>query len=113
MAKYAPKVVLALYAEPTAPPEGPNLTIDAKAHTIYWRPKEGLTVLLHEIGHTQTVEPSGGPRKLNEVWREAFAWEWAERTAREEDLFFDYRKAERLFDSYARKLPVRLRWRQR
>ncbi len=113
MHKYAPTVVLALYDKGSEPAEGPNLTIDPKAHTIYWRPAEGLTVLLHELGHTQTSEPTEGPLDFRLIFREAFAWEWAEATARKEDIFFDYRAAERLFDSYAAKLPLRMRWRDR
>ena len=116
MATHAPGVVLALYAKPltTATVDGPNLTEDGPVHTIYWRPQDGLTCLLHEIGHGHVKEPPEPIHPdIKQLFDEVWAWVWAEETARAENLNFDYRAADKSFGSYTRPLglPIRLRWR--
>ncbi len=115
MADYAPGVVLALYAEPTAPPEGANLTEDRGMRTVYWRPQDGLTILLHELGHHHTQEPPGEVTpEIKRFFEEMWAWTWAERTARTENIFFDYAAADRAFATYVRSLGLclEMKWRR-
>lgn len=77
---------------------------------IVFDPREGLTLLLHELGHWNTLERTKTAKSVIE--EEVFAWEWAERAARRENLWFDYHKANEKFDSYAElhNVEVRIKW---
>ena len=83
---------------------------------IVWAPCEGLTVLLHEIGHYRVgrrISGAMGEGKLGEVAEEALAWYWAEYAARVENLWFDYRAGDKWFRTYAKSIPLTVRWRYR
>src|SRR5574337_1048700 len=88
---------------------------------IAWNPGDGLTRLLHEIGHFRIGKRpirNAPVTQAETVIEEAVAWQWAEWAARHENLNFDYAAAERAFDTYLHVsettlLPLRLRWRHK
>ena len=100
---------------------------------IRWGVADGLTVLLHEIGHyrlyhiitsvTYSVHKSNKKigRKARPVaengplmWEEVTAWLWAEEEAKKLGIVFDYTLAEHYFNKkkWHRKRPlVAINWR--
>lgn len=84
---------------------------------IRWRPTDGTTILLHEIGHVALGHHRHMPMlrstfsKAEETMFEAAAWRWAERAARKMRLPFDYRHAEACFRTYTAAVAVTWRWR--
>jgi hypothetical protein len=77
-------------------------------------------VLLHEIGHWATRRQA--EKVTWSLEEEALAWIWAEEAARRENLWFDYAKADRYFESHAIAnkeigqeftIPVRMEWGRR
>ncbi len=116
MAIYAPGVTLVIREDKEAhvlteePSEGQPL------QTVYWNWKEGLTGLLHEIGHLHVSKVPGTaslPEDVSNVIEEAFAWTFAERAAKQHGIWFDYHHADRCYATYTGKLPVRMAWRFR
>ena len=109
MLRYAPDVALRvkpggadrLVIEEGGKPTDPYIVFD---------PREGLTTLLHELGHWATRKQAEECKSVIE--EEAIAWGWAEKTARRENLWFDYRKADEKFGSYAEQhnVPLRMIW---
>lgn len=84
---------------------------------VLWRPSNGLTSLLHEIGHYRLRH--FGPLHLERgliaptetvMWEEVCAWLWAERAARRHHVPFDYGQAERNFGTYCRQVRIAWRW---
>ncbi len=88
---------------------------------IQWCPAQGLTKLLHEIGHyrmsPRRLAVEGNIDRANEVAEEARAWAWAEWCARQEGIWFDHRMANENFETYVHGgkakvyLPLRIKWR--
>lgn len=120
---YCPNTVMAFYDVANRPDVGSNLTTDAGGQkTIYWCPDEGLTILLHEIGHriVEQSSPVEIPAEYSQVTQEmlhlldeALAWSAAEHVAERECIWFDYALAEKKFGTYTGKAPLRLRWRKK
>ena len=82
---------------------------------IRWAIGDGITALLHEIGHhkvryEESAKTQGEALTLID---EAKAWVWAEATAHREGIWFDYVKADKYFASHAGGMPVCVRWRFR
>lgn len=103
---------------------------------IRWGIADGLTVLLHEIGHcklghiitevTYRVHKSATEHEARKarwparhgtaLWEEVTAWLWAEKEAKKLDISFDYALAEHYFNlkKWHRRRPlVKINWRYR
>ncbi|MGI0014160.1 MAG: hypothetical protein ACREBU_12075 [Nitrososphaera sp.] len=79
---------------------------------IKWPIADGLTVLLHEIGH-HLLQHNKIPCCLwGEFGEEVTAWLWAERTAKKLGILFDYNLAEHYFyrKKYNKRRFVLLNW---
>lgn len=80
---------------------------------IVWLPENGLTSLLHEIGHHR-LEGHGKPKSgIDEIVNEAMAWRWAEWAAQQENLWFDYKIADTSFATYTKAAPIKINWRKK
>ena len=119
--RYAPGAELRVQRATATPKVTIGEAESADPNVIVWAPRDGLTSLLHEIGHHR-LEGHAPPGAGLEVLREeAAAWVWAEWAAWQECLWFDYAYAARCFaghvTSYAketgREFPIRLDWRRR
>ena len=90
----------------------------SEPNDLYWSPRESFTVLLHEIGHHRLTGHTAPTRGLDQLVDEALAWVWAEWAASEENLWFNYRAAEKYFATYVeayrketgRKFPFTIQW---
>ena len=115
MARYAADVELRILRTKGNPKAWIWIQSDGSQETerIDWANGDGLTSLLHEIGHHRVREtPSGetGDTLISLIW-EARAWVWGEECARRENLYFNYELADRSFATHAGELPVRINWR--
>lgn len=112
MLRYAPEVELEI-----KPGGADRLLFDERTGAdpkIIFDPREGLTLLLHELGHWNTLREI---KDCSTIEEEAVAWAWAERCARRENLWFDYNKAESCFEGYMKPdkkrrfwMPLQMQW---
>jgi len=89
-------------------------TYEDGCSTVFWCVGDGLSALLHELGHAVLRHRKELPWRANMV-QEVEAWLWAEKTARKESIPFDYGGAEDDMKAYfrdAKKRPLfTINWR--
>ena len=120
MERYAPEATLKCLRQSPRTKRGKRTSYllvanadSSEPNTIHWALENGLTALLHEIGHHR-IEGRANPKKgMEEVIAEAIAWRWAEWAAGHENLWFDYDGADRAFASYTKRMPIKINWRKR
>lgn len=82
---------------------------------IVWYIGDGLSVLLHEIGHAVLRHHDTSATWRQCIIEEVEAWLWAESIARKERIVFDYKGAEKWFNTYfvnsSRPIMVKINWR--
>lgn len=79
----------------------PGAWYDPNKHEIKWPMADGLTVLLHELGHYRLKHDSLYATKdtgRSELWEEVTAWLWAENEAKKLGILLDYKLAEHYFN---------------
>jgi hypothetical protein len=114
MSRYAPSLVLRRKLAPS----GSYYTGDEPERPvrIQWWTGDGLTTLLHELGH-HVLRHNQKVSWRAEIMEEVEAWLWAEKTARLEKIDFDYKMAEESFAGYftsaKRRQAVSIIWRWR
>ena len=67
---------------------------------IEWYIGNGLTILLHEIGHAHLRHNNTKLPWRARLIEEVEAWLWAEKIARKEKIPFEYDKADECFEVY-------------
>ena len=97
MAQYAPGIRLKSVLRNIRSASG---LYTPKEKEIEWYIGNGLTVLLHEIGHAHLRHNNTGLPWRARLIEEVEAWLWAEKTARKEKILFDYPQADECFEVY-------------
>lgn len=95
--QYAPGVRLKSYLKQIRTAAGLWTPEDKE---IEWYIGNGLTVLLHEIGHAHLRHNNTQLPWRARLIEEVEAWLWAEKIARKEKITFDYPKADACFEAY-------------
>lgn len=78
---------------------------DKDEKTIQWAVGDGLTVLLHELGHHACRHRKISCCDSQELEEEAEAWMWAEKWAYKHNIKFNYKRADRAFSNYQEGRP--------
>lgn len=86
--------------------------IAEKGHSIHWAVNDGLSVLLHELGHHACKHRRDSCCDSARLEEEAEAWIWAEKWAYRHGIKFDYKAANKAFENYQAGRPVMvMNWR--